>query len=171
MDTLFSKFASKNYNSGDTTYQISDARGVVGVIGEFVGHATGPIDLIAATQGFTGPFTDVGGEVDCSSYNCGAIFLDVDINDSEGIKLRLLAKHENGGTEEYPLDPLMWTVRNSDLAATGGYRTLSNNEDSKYHVPFETNGTVLYLQFQVGTDSAGGSPGKFNSVVYTLGNK
>jgi hypothetical protein len=156
---------------GDVTYKGADGSRVIGISGEVYGASTGPINVIAATQGFTGPFTDVGSEIDVRGYNCGAFFLNVDINDTENLRVKILGKHTSAGADEYSLDPFMWSLRDSNMCPTGGWKELNTDADGVYHIPFETDYAVPYLQLQIACNTAGASPGLLNSAVYTLGCK
>jgi len=137
------------------------------------GHYTDPVDLISAAQDITGPFTDVGGEIDARSYNCGSLFVNVDINGATGLMFKLLVKHESAGTEEYAMDPNSWSLRDSTTSSTGGIKELDSNVNDLYHIPFEVNNATPYLQLQVAAATAGtaGNLGQLDSVVYTLGYK
>ena len=136
------------------------------------GHYTDPADLISAAQDLTGPFTDVGSEIDARTYSKGAFFVNVDINGATGVAFKLLVKHESAGTEEYALDPELWSLRDSTTSGTGGIKTLDSNVDDKYHIPFEVNNATPYMQLQVGcpaTAGTAGNLGQLGTVVYTLG--
>jgi len=138
------------------------------------GHYIDPVDLISAAQDLTGPFTDVGGEIDARSYNCGNLFVNVDINGATDVAFKLLVKHESGGSEEYPIDPNMWSLRDSTTTSTGGYKTLDSDVDDLYVIPFEVDNDTPYLQLQVGapvTAGTAGNLGQLDTVVYTLGYK
>jgi len=138
------------------------------------GHYIDPVNLISSAQNLTGPFTDVGGEIDARSYNAGAFFVNVDINGATDVAFKLLAKHESGGSEEYPIDPGFWSLRDSTTTSTGGYKILSTDADSLYHIPFVVDNEAPFLQLQVGapvTAGTAGNLGQLDTVVYTLGYK
>lgn len=137
-------------------------------------HFIDPVALIASAQNLTGPFTDVGGEIDGRTYNAGVFYVNIDINGATGVAFKLLVKHESGGSEEYVMDPNSWFLRDSTTTSTGGIKVLDSNVDDLYQIPFEINNANPYLQFQVGAPSTAGTAGnlgQLDTVFYTLGYK
>ncbi len=138
------------------------------------GHYIDPVNLISSAQNLTGPFTDVGGEIDGRSYNSGIVYVNVDINGATDVAFKFLVKHESAGAEEYPMDPGKWSLRDATTTSTGGIKTLDSDVDDLYAIPFEIDNATPYLQLQVGapvTAGTAGNLGQLDSVVYTLGYK
>jgi len=115
-----------------------------------------------------GNWTDQGAEIPCASYNVCRAWVEYTANDSTVPKLRALAKHESGGSDEYDMDDF------SEVSLG----TL--NMKKCYVIPIDH--TVPYLQIQTKTGFAGeggvttttttvGHTNGTISIKYTLGYK
>ena len=103
-------------------------------------------------------WVDQGAEIDCSTFHDLVLFVNLTVNDSTGNYIRLLAKTENGGTDEYEsFDEVDYVLELGDA-------------DRKVKLPkFDVSG-VPYVQVQTkatDVDTGGGTEGTV-SIEFTL---
>jgi len=114
------------------------------------------IDLLpGGAQNFTDAWVDLGPEIAMHGYSNATLFLTLDINDDSDLRIRFLAKHESGGTEEYPLPTE--TAGAGVIAVEDAYYEFTDDVDQLIPVPVSTSGSVPYVQAQIqrGVNGAG----------------
>jgi hypothetical protein len=133
-------------------------------------HYTNPQTLVSASDvgDEFANWTDQGPEIPCDSYNELCLFVDFTVNDSTLATMRVLAKHESGGSEEYVMD---------DFAEI----SLGDSNLSRcYKVPIDHVTPYVQVQTKTGYAEQGGTTtttttvGHTNGtvgIVYTLGYK
>lgn len=123
--------------------------------------------MIAAAQNFTAGWVDLGFEIDCRSYTTLAIWLELDINLSNNARIRALAKHTAGGTNEYVL-PIK-TVSATDIKVDAEYTEFNTDADQSMVLSVELLNVVPSIQFQIQAGTVGGTAAQIDSAFVTLG--
>jgi len=108
--------------------------------------------LITSAQAFTTSWADLGAEIEMMGYNSMGIWITLDINAANNMRIRALAKLDSCGTNEYLL-PIK-TVGTSDVAIEDEYFEFNDDADALFLLEVDTSGLVpfIQLQCQVGTD-------------------
>lgn len=104
-------------------------------------------DTLVSAQDLTNAYADFGAEIDMQGYNRLGVFIVADVNDSENVTLKVLGKHESGGTDEYTIDG----IPNETLWTTGA-------SDFKKYYEFDV-GTIPFIQLQAIAGTVGGTAG------------
>lgn len=105
------------------------------------------IPLLVAAQTFTNLFVDVSSEISMVGYNQLKLWMAVDIGDSTDLQVRILEKHESGGTEEF--QTTISTVGTGDVQFQPGHWELSVDADSLFTLVYRGDGCTPYVQVQI----------------------
>lgn len=125
------------------------------------------VQLITSAQNLTASWADLGNEVAMGGYNMIAVWVTLDINDSVNARVRVLAKHESGGTEEYTLP--IETISASDVKVEAAYFEFNVDADQLMCIPIEIRNVVPYVQVQVQTGTVGTTAGQIDAAYVTRG--
>lgn len=131
------------------------------------GKTIGPLALISAAQDLTANWVDLGGEISTENVQHIGIYINLDINNSQDARVRLLAKHTSAGTDEYNL-PIR-TVSASDVKVEDEYIEFNVDADQKMILEFDLDGIVPFCQIQVQAGTVGATAGQIDSAYYVLG--
>ena len=132
------------------------------------GQLSGPVELISSAQDLTGAWVDLGDELKVEYAQKIGLYINLDINDSVNARIRLLAKYESGGTDEYTF-PIR-TVSSSNVTVAAEYIEFSSDADQKMILSWDLDGLVKYIQIQVQAGTVGATAGQVDSAYYTLVN-
>lgn len=121
--------------------------------------------IITSPQTVTGSWADLGSEIDMSSWRRTGIWLDLDINDSNNVRVRALAKLTKNGALEYV--PVIKTISATDIGIVGGYYEFTSDTDQQAYFELETNGLIPVIQWQVMAGTAGATPAIIKSAMAT----
>ena len=112
-------------------------------------HYTSPEQLVTASDigASDGVYVDQGAEINMEGYDTLGMFVKFTANSSTTNTIKVLAKHESGGAEEFVLET------SSDYI-----KTLGDSNINIYY-EFNTNGTIPYLQIQSAAGTVGATPG------------
>ena len=113
-----------------------------------------PLDTLADTTTFGAAWADLGGEIDCRGMTQVGIWLTLDINTDADLRLRALAKHTSGGSQEYYFT--IGTTGTSNIAVEDEYIEFTNDADQLVFLQWDTNNIVPYIQFQIMAGTPGG---------------
>lgn len=103
--------------------------------------------LIPSAQTVTASWADMGSEQDVSKSRRTGLWLNLDINGSNNVRVRALAKLGGGAVLEYPL--AIKTVGTTDIGIIGGYYEFTSDTDQQAYLEVETNGLIPIIQWQV----------------------
>lgn len=110
-------------------------------------------ETLVTAQDLTAAYADFGSEIDMRGYNRLGVYIVTDINDSEDVDLKVLGKHESGGTDEYEIDGIsvktLWTTGASD---------------GKVYYEFDV-GTIPFIQLQAIAGTLGVTAGDLTIVI------
>ena len=133
----------------------------------FSGILKGPEELVAAAspQDLTAVWVDLGSELYVAGAQYIGLWVVLDINSSNNARVRLLAKTESAGTDEYLLP--IETAGASDIKVEDEYLEFNADADQKVLLSWRLNGLVAYVQFQVQVSAVGGTAGQIDSAYAT----
>lgn len=125
--------------------------------------------LTSTAQNLTTSWVDLGGEIDVGTkkFNTIHLWLNIDINDSNNVRFKILDKWESAGSDEYERATIS-TTANKGLVEPTSYE-FNVDEDKKYHFVFGLDNVTPYIQIQVQVGTAGATPGQIDSAYYSLG--
>lgn len=119
----------------------------------------------STSQALTNAWADLGGEVLTLGYKKIGVWIKIDINDSQNVRLRALPKLDAGATDEYSLSTKVITA--TDVALTAQYFEFSTDADGNYFIEIDTSGLIFYTQLQVMAGVVGAGPGNILSCEVT----
>jgi len=129
-------------------------------------HYQGRTTLVSTPQDFTGSWVDLGAEIDTRFAERIGMWITLDINLSNNARIRLLAKHTSGGTEEYVL-PIK-SVSASDVKVEPKYIEWNNDADVLMILSSDLFGLIPYAQLQIQAGTVGGTAAQVDAAYYTL---
>lgn len=122
--------------------------------------------LKGAAQSLTTSWTDYGAEIDTDGHEHISLWLDMDINDSQNARIRMLAKYASSGADEYVL-PIK-TVTSSVVTVESEYFEFMVDENQKRIIEFDLDNVVPFVQFQIQAGTVGSTAGQILDTMYTL---
>lgn len=136
---------------------------------DFPGVFKGPEELIApaSPQNLTAVWADLGNELYVEGAWTISLWLNVDINNSQNARVRLLAKRESAGADEYSL--AIETVGASAISVEEEYKEFNVDADQKVKLDWTLGGSISYVQFQVQAGVVGAVAGQIDSAYATTG--
>jgi hypothetical protein len=128
-----------------------------------------PITAIKETaQNLTNSWADIGSEIDLRRYRYLTLWINLDINDSNNARIRILWKRALAGTDEYVL-PIK-AIGASDIKVEPHYIEFNVDEDRLMVIGFDLLNTAAIIQVQVMAGTVGASAGQIDSIYYSAGN-
>ncbi len=121
--------------------------------------------LKGTAQSFTASWVDYGSEIGTDDFNTIALWLNIDINNTQDARLRILAKHTGGG-DEYVLPIKVETATVVNIEDE--YYELVTDEDEKRVISFTLDKVVPFVQVQIQAGTVGVSAGQVLDSKYTL---
>jgi len=122
--------------------------------------------LITTAQTLTTSWVNLGSEQDMSQHTRCAVWLNVDINDSNNVRVRAIPKLAKNATLEYNL-PIR-TVGASDVKVEREYYEFNVDADQQVLLEVQTKGLVPYVQFQAQVGTAGATPAQIDNADITF---
>ena len=126
-------------------------------------HITAAYELAADDTWY-----DLGDEVETHELMTFATWIELDVGDGTGFRVRLLAKNPYSTTLEYVL-PIK-TVSASDVKVEDHYVEFNDDSDQKMIITWSLDGVIPKVQVQVqadDVDTGGGDKIEVDSAVYT----
>jgi hypothetical protein len=123
-----------------------------------------PTALISAAQAFTANWVDLGGEIDVGGMDAFSLCLELDINDSLNMRMRVLTKTPKSTTLEYlpNLKPRSASVN----AIADEYDEFDVDADQNKQLFYRFRGCVQTVQVQIQAGTVGASPGRVVTAYY-----
>ena len=123
-------------------------------------------DLNASAQSFTDSWVDYGPEISTDGHDRISLWFNIDINDTVDAQVRLLAKHERNGADEYtfPIE----TVSDSVITIKPEYVEFSEDTDGKRVISFNLDQVVPFVQVQIQAGTIGASAGQILNSKYII---
>ena len=126
------------------------------------------MSLISAAQNLTASWADLGSEIDMTKYRRCMVWLNIDINDSQNVRLRAVGKLAKNATLEYVF-PIK-VVTSSKVNVQDEFTEFTDDADQSVLVEILTNGLVPIVQLQVEAGTAGATPGQIDNADITYSN-
>jgi len=126
-------------------------------------------DLLSAAQPLTDTFADLGDEIRTNNFESFGLFLVLDINTSQDVQIRAMAKHTANSADEFAI-PIR-TVSSSDVKIQDEVIELNDDVDQKVILQVDTDYIMPYVQIQVRAGTVGGTPGEITSAVIVRSQK
>lgn len=114
--------------------------------------------LISTAQTLTGSFADLGTVIVTGDYDLAALWLNLDINSSLDVQIKVLGSD----TEDFAVSYDLPILDISDAALVGvapQIFAISNNVDQKIIVPMMLSDAVPFIKFQVKAGTVGAPAG------------
>ena len=118
-----------------------------------------PQPVIATAQTLTAGFVDLGDEIDVKGFTSVGIFLDVNINDSLDLQIRIIGRTESGGADDYLLNINSTSFTSAKIRYKTGFLELENDADQKIIIEIPTGNLIPFIQLQVKAGTLGASAG------------
>ena len=115
-------------------------------------------ELLSAAQTLTGAWADLGDVIDTRDIKKVAVWLDLDVNDSQNVRVRFVGKKTNASTEVFVL-PIK-TIGVSDVKVEDEYFELNEDVDQKVMIDSQVGDLTPFIQIQVMAGVPGASPGQ-----------
>ena len=122
--------------------------------------------LITAPQDLTASWVDLGGEIDVRAIETLDLWLNVDINGSSDIRVRLLAKHTAAHADEFTWPFVTASTANVTIAPE--YTELDSDLDQILLLSSTLFGVMDKAQIQVQAGTLGAPAGQVDAARITL---
>ncbi len=122
--------------------------------------------LKSSAQNFTTSWVDYGSEIGTDDHSTIALWLNIDINDTQDARLRILAKHTSSGADEYVLPIKVETA--TVVNVEDEYYEFIVDEDAKRIISFTLDRVIPFVQVQIQAGTVGASAGQVLASKYTL---
>jgi hypothetical protein len=133
---------------------------------QLAGDSVG-IPIAGTPQNFTASWVDLGSEISMLGFNTLKLYLTIDANNSDGMRIRALDKHESGGVEEYT--PVIETIGTDEIKVEPGYWELTNNVDQLITLVRRTDCVTPFVQPQMQAGTVGATAGQVDAAYYVRG--
>ena len=133
------------------------------------GDLRGPEEIVAAAapQNLTAAWVDLGDELFVQGAEWIALWIVLDINDSQNARVRLLAKREADGANEYSL-PIR-TVAAAVVLIEPEIKEFNTDVDQSIALSWRLDKSVSWVQFQVQAGVVGATAGQIDLAHVTTG--
>jgi hypothetical protein len=125
------------------------------------------VTLTSTSQALTASWADLGSEISIRGFTRMAIWLNVDINSTNNLRVRVLYKIASGGTQ---YNAQILTPSASDVKLENEYYEFNVDADGNYVFDVGLIG-ANYCQVQVIAGTLGSPAGKILAAYATLSNK
>jgi len=121
--------------------------------------------LKGTVQNFTASWVDYGPEISTDGFDFMSIWLNIDINDTQDARLRILSKHTSGGNEYvHSIEVIAGSVVNTEDA----YFEFTTDEDAKRVIEVTLDVVIPYIQVQIQAGTVGAAAGRILASKYIL---
>lgn len=121
--------------------------------------------LKGTAQDFTASWVDYGGEISTDGHSIVALWLNIDINNTENVRLRILAKHTEGGSGYIlPLKTETATI----VTVEDEYFEFTTDEDARRVISFTLDRVIPFVQVQIQAGTVGATAGQILDSKYIL---
>jgi len=125
---------------------------------------TFPVALISSAQSVSSNWLDVGNPVEVTGYKRIGLDINLEILDSNNVRLRWVRQEASGGTDRVHI---IETVGASSVAVAARYYEFSSDSDQNVSLDFNIF-PINYVQLQVQAGTEGSSVAQLNAVKYFL---
>lgn len=115
---------------------------------------------------FTASYNDIGEPIGVKGWDSLALYVKVDINDTQNARLRFYGKTEVADTDLFLMDHNRIKCPNATVPATENYIELDSDADQLVEVIIPELYGIEAVQVQISAGTAGASPGTITSIEY-----
>lgn len=115
---------------------------------------------------FTASYNDIGEPIGVKGWDSLALYVKVDINDTQNARLRFYGKTEVADTDLFLMDHNRIKCPNATIPATENYIELDSDADQLIEVVIPDLYGIEAVQVQISAGTAGASPGAITSIEY-----
>jgi hypothetical protein len=108
-------------------------------------------EVLVTAQDLTASYADFGAEIDMRGFTHLRVGIVLDVNDSEGITLKLLGLDESGGSDEYEIEG-------------GTTQAIAHTADNKFSYEFDVKGNP-FIQLQAVAETVGSTAGDLTITI------
>ncbi len=123
--------------------------------------------LIQSAQPVTAEWADLGLLIDTRGFRAVAIWLNIEMNGSSGLRLRCIARHSAASTDNYLL-PIA-SVSAGEVTLQDEYFEFADNVDQKMIVSCDIDNIIPHCQFQVMAGNLSTPAAIVTSAYYSTG--
>lgn len=105
-----------------------------------------PTAIISSAQDLTVSWAALGSQQTSGGFSSAGLYLDVDINDSENVRIRALVRHTTGGATF--LLPIK-TVASNNVKVEPEYIEFNVDSDQKMLISWDLDRVIPFIEFQV----------------------
>lgn len=121
--------------------------------------------LKGTAQDFTASWVDYGSEISTDGFDNMSVWLDIDINNSQDARMRILSKHTSGGAEYvHSIEVITASVVNTE----DEYFEFTTDEDQKRVIEITLDDVIPYVQVQIQAGTVGATAGQVLDSKYIL---
>ena len=121
--------------------------------------------LKGTAQDFTASWVDYGSEISTDGFDFMSVWLNIDINDTQDARMRILAKHTSGG-DEYVHSIEIVTA--SVINVEDEFFEFTTDEDAKRVIEITLDDIIPYVQVQIQAGTVGATAGQVLDSKYIL---
>lgn len=115
---------------------------------------------------FSATWNDIGEPIGVKGWDSLALYVKVDINDTQNARLRFYGKTEVADTDLFLMDHNRIKCPNATIPATENYIELDSDADQLIEVVIPDLYGIEAVQVQISAGTAGASPGAITSIEY-----
>lgn len=149
----------KGYQAGSQSYRVSETNPPPSW------GPIGPESILAAAQDVTAAWVDLGAEISMVGFTHMGVWVNLDINNSENVRIRAIAKHTAAGADEYFLP--IESISASDIKIQDEYFEFNDDVDQRVLLKIPTDNLIPYIQLQVTAGVVGATAGQIDSLYIT----
>lgn len=132
----------------------------------FPGRFGGAQSIIPAPQDITGAWANLGDPVRVEGARTAGLWVNLDINNSQNVRIRALVQHTDGGSQY--LIPIR-AITASQINVQPEFVEFTNDVDQLMVLASDLEGIVRYIQWQVMAGTVGITPAQIDSAEATTG--
>lgn len=122
--------------------------------------------LISSAQTLTNAWADLGDRIACGDTKNIALWLNVDINDTQNLQIRMVCFTGETATDTYV--PVIDTPSASKVSIEAEVIELNVDADTKIVRQFDIMDQVYFIKFQVMAGTVGATPGKISEAFVSM---
>jgi len=116
-----------------------------------------PLLLVSEETVFTGSWIKLGNTQDVRGFTCIGLFLDIVINDSQGIEIKVVGRPNENDATEYLL-PVYAVTPEGLVEHIGTNYILSKNEDQSLIIKANTDNLIPFADIYIKAQNPGANP-------------
>jgi len=121
-----------------------------------------PLPVISSEQELTNAWVKIGKTHNMLGYTSLGLFVDLEINDSEGVQIKVIGKRTEEDTVEFKL-PIFEVTVEGTVEYEGTHFVLSDNENQSLIIKTTTDNLIPFVDIYMKVETVGTTPAKLKS--------